>query len=162
MGLFDVTDEDFNEVEEFSPGVKAGIYEAIVSAVETERKDSGLYLVLSYTITQEDSPEKGKTHKEFQRIIEGRAQNDKDRQTLQFQVTRMLQLGVDKDRMKTLEPEDLVGTEIILTLVDQKKNPAYRNVSRVALLDGGGADVPMPVASAKAAVKGSANENPFA
>lgn len=154
MGLFDELDEDFTEVEEPTLGIPAGTYEAMLSSISTETKDSGTFLVFTYTVTEE-GPYKGKSHKEFKKTVVGRAQNDKDREALGYIKQRLSSLGVPPDRMNSIDVDDLVGTELALTLVNQRNNPDYRNVQKIVLLDAS-ADVPElpePASSKKAAAK---------
>lgn len=157
MGLFDAVTEDFSEIQEFVAGVPAGTYEVLVAAVETERKDSGNYLVLSYTITE--GSRKGKTHKEFLRIVEGGAQSDGDKFALQALKTRLKSLGVPDDKMRTVGPDDLVGVEGVIVLVDDKKNPQYRRVIRFTPVQAemAGESLPSSGTPAKAT-----SDNPFA
>lgn len=137
MGLFDELEEDFHDVDEPQQGIPAGTYEAMVSAIEVEEKPEakrpGKYLVFSYTVTEE-GPYKGMTQKEWKHTIQGRAKDDADRQDLAYLKQRLANLGVPEERMNSVEVDDIVGTEIAMTLVDQKNNPQYRNVSRISLL----------------------------
>ena len=133
MGLFDGLEDSFVDVVEFGVGLPANTYEAMVSDVTTEQKDSGLYLVITYAVTA--GPMKGKTHKEFQKMVVGRATTEKDQKTLQFIKTRLLSLGIPADRQNTVEPDDIVGVEVAITLVPQKDRPQYNNISRVVLIN---------------------------
>lgn len=142
MGLFDELDEDFTEIEEPALGLPPGTYEAMVSSVTTESKDSGTYVVFTYTVTEE-GPLKGKSHKEFKKTVVGRAQNDKDREAIGYIKQRLRSLGVAPERMNTIDPDDLVGTEIALTLVNQRNNPDYRQVQKIVLLDASSDEAPV-------------------
>lgn len=152
MGLFDTVEDDFEtDVEEYNPNLPAGTYEVIVSGVTVEtRKDKNDesvehdYLVITYTITEEESGHKGKSHREWQRIVPGRAITEDDKRSRQFIKTRMLSLGIPENQINTVEPEDIVGTEGALTLVPQRNNPDYNNVRKFALFQSG-PSVDLPV-----------------
>lgn len=158
MGLFDGITEDFEDVAEFSVGVPPGVYEVLVSNVETDTKGENdtPYLVISYTIT--DGPLSGRTHKEFLRIVIGGAQSQGDTYALQGLKTRLKSFGVPDSKMKSVTPDELTGLEGTIILAEAK-NPQYRTVRRFTPTNADMADVSVPEVKAPEAV---ASDNPFA
>lgn len=154
MGLFDGVDVDFDEVQEYSAGLAPGTYSSIVSNVTTEEKDSGTYLVITYTVTE--GPSQGKTHREYNRIIKGQPQTEQEINNMRFIKTRMLSLGVPAERINSVEPEDIEGTEVALTVDKQKNNPRYMQVVRVDVLSPVTESTPssLPTAAKPAAAAG--------
>ena len=140
MGLFDGLEDSFVDVVEFGVGLPANTYEAMVSDVTTEQKDSGLYLVITYAVT--DGPYKGKTHKEYQKMVVGRATTEKEQKSLQFIKTRLLSLGIPADRQNKVTADDIVGAEVAITIVPQKDKPQFNNIARVVLINHAGTSAP--------------------
>lgn len=149
MGLFDGLDidVDWDQVEEYNPNVTPGPHPFLVSNFVVEQKNSVPYLVISYLIT--DGSQKGKTQKEYKRIPLdiSTEQGQRDAQYIQ---SRMISLGIPKDRINKVESEDVIGIEGIVTLVPQKNDPRYNNVAKVTVLnkDNEVPSLPGPVAKA--------------
>lgn len=166
MGLFDDVDDDFTEVEEFA-NLEAGTYEAIIANVTTEDKESGKYMVITYTVT-EDTKFKGLSHKEYQRIYPGRAVTDAEKNSRRAIKTRFVQFGIPEDRINTVEPEDVIGIEGALTL-GLRRGSDYLNVRKFAPFQSGPTptlpqelDEPAPVTQGGKAPKKTAEKpNPF-
>jgi hypothetical protein len=135
VGLFDDVEDDFTEVEEFA-NLDAGTYEVMVAHCGIEAKDSGNYLVITYTVTEEGKY-KGLSYKEFQRIYPGRATTDAEINSRKAIKTRMLQFGIPEDRINSMEPDDVMGIEGALTLVPQRNNPDYMRVRKFAMFQSG-------------------------
>lgn len=158
-GLFEDFEVDFeSEVEEFGQGLPVGPYEVIVSQVTTEDKDSGKYLVITYTVT--DGPKKGQTHREYQRMILGRPQNDGEINALRAIKTRMLSFGVPENRINTVSTDDLVGIEGVITLTAQK-NSSYTR-TRFDLVDDSNAVPALPAGKRPEKSEQADKDDPFA
>lgn len=164
MGLFDDFEGDFESLPEPTIGLPEGTHECIVSQVAIEDKDSGKYLVITYTCCDETSPHKGRTYKEFKRIVEGKPQTQKDVEAMSYIRARLNDLGIPVSAMSSLVPDDLQGIRVALSLVPQKKDPSYRTVRSVKLITGG-ETVALPTATASTSVVDtppSSTDNPFA
>lgn len=158
MGLFDGVETDLTTVEEYSVGLPPGTYPMMVAAVTIEEKESGTYLVITYTVTE--GPKTGKTHKEMQRLVLGAAQSDSDETALRFLKTRMLSLGIAPEDLNTVEASDLEGREVVITLAPQKNDPRYMQIARLDLLNPNNAVPSLPAAKKPAAAKSA--DDPFA
>lgn len=160
MGLFDEFEGEFAEIPDIVMGLPEGVYKCVVAGVTVEDKDSGKYLVFTYTATEGDYV--GKSHREFQRIVVGPAMTPEDKQTMSYVKSRLSSLGVPVDRMNSLDADMITGTEIVLTLVPQKNDPRYRNVSRVTLVDPSNVVPDLPTGVASPATPAVDSDNPFA
>src|SRR5664280_1767930 len=119
MGLFENVEEDFKEVEEYVAGIPAGTHHVMVSNIHTEDKESGKYVIFTYTVVDDDSKYKGKSHNEYIRLVEGGAKTENDTRSLRALKTRLMSFEIPEGKMKSIDPDDIVGTEGALTLVDQ-------------------------------------------
>ncbi len=140
-GLFDSYDlPDLADVPEYSPGVPVGIYEVTVAHVETKEKDSGKFLVITYTVTEEDSEHRGKSHQEWKRIPDrseaGRSEAEITRDA-QYLKKTLTSLGVPPEKQGSITADDLQGIEGVLELEQQRNNPNYRQVKSFSLNHGG-------------------------
>ena len=118
--------------------IDEGVYEGVVSAVTTkETKDkTGKGLIITYTVTDEDSPMVGRKIDEWKNLPQPAdphnltPEEDRDASFLKM---RLKSLGVAEEDMNTVEPDDLIGTEVVFTV---KKKGEYTNVVKVELPDG--------------------------
>lgn len=132
MGLFDDFDGDVEEIAPASLGIPKGEYPAVLSHLIVEDTDGGKRLVFTYTVTE--GPYKGKTQREFKPLVVGKPQSDKDVNSIAYIRQRLNSLGVPEEKHATTDPDDLIGIEVLMTLVPQKNDPSYNNV-RIQLLD---------------------------
>lgn len=114
--------------------VAPGTYEAVVSDVEVkDNKDKTLKgLWITYTITGET--ENGKNVSEWKTIpapADPKNPSAEDKRSMSFLKMRLSSLGIPESRMNSVQPEDLIGTEVAITV---KKNGEYTNVTKVEAL----------------------------
>lgn len=161
MGLFDDFAGDWGSIPDPVIGLPEGTHQCMISAMAMEDKDSGKYLTITYTCTDDASQYKGRNHKEFKRYVVGAPQNEQDVQAMSYIKQRLADLGVPPEKMSTITADDLVGMEVALTLVPQRNNPAYRNVTRVVPLNASNAVPTLPTDNSAASLTGDVS-NPFA
>lgn len=130
MSIFGDLDIANAENDPFS--VAPGTYEATVSDVEVkDNKDKTLKgLWITYTITGEDV-ETGKKVTEWKTIpnpADPKNPSAEDKRAMSFLKMRLSSLGIPESRMNTVGPEDLIGTDVVITV---KKNGEYTNVTKV-------------------------------
>src|SRR5690606_738332 len=135
MGLFDLG-ADWSEVEAPAfQNVPAGIYEATLTAIDIFEKDGKTSYTFDYLVTEDegnDGKYVGRTVREFKRFTDD--EGHLDIQALGYVKARLINLGVPEDfNMADLDVEDLLGTDVALTL---KQNKEYTNVSRVEKIGG--------------------------
>lgn len=136
MGFFG--DVDLASVDaDAALGLPDDTYEAEITKVESRvAKASGnTNLMITYGVTGGDC--KGEEVTEFLRIPES---DDDSRDALKARArikNRLMDLNVPESRLNTVEPDDLVGTEVYVTT---KRNGEYTNVRTVRFNDG--ADTP--------------------
>jgi hypothetical protein len=128
MGLFG--DLDVASAEDNPWAVPANTYEATlfeVSVKEDKNKKPGLMLV--YKISSGDHA--GKTVSEWKVIpqpADPKNPNADEKKAASYLKQRLASLGVPESRMNTVDTNDLLGTEVVITV---KVNGDYTNVSKV-------------------------------
>jgi hypothetical protein len=111
--------------EALPPGqYKASVYECKI--VDNKNKPGKKNVEITYKVTNEDSPYKGKTIKEWKS-----ANPDDDPQTKGWLKNRLNSLGAKKGD----GPGELVGKAVV---IEVKQNGEYTNVNKVVLLDASG------------------------
>lgn len=159
MGLFDEFEGEFAEIPDVIMGLPEGVHKCVLAGVNVEDKKTGKYLVFVYTAIEGNYV--GKSHREFQRIVVGPALTDEDKQTMAYVKSRLSSLGVPVERMSTLTPDMITGIEVILTLVPQRNDPSYRNVSRVTLVDPSNVVPTLPTDAVSPVAPVASVDNPF-
>lgn len=118
--------------------IDEGVYAGVVSGVTTKKSNDGTKkgLVLTYTVTDEDSPMVGRKIDEWKNMPQPEDPHNmtpEEERDASFLKMRLKSLGVAEEDMNTVGPEDLISTEVIFTV---KKKGEYTNVVKVELPDG--------------------------
>lgn len=131
MGLFG--DLDVASAEDNPWFVPANTYEMDVYKVELkpgkDDKDPGL--LFTYKISSGEH--EGKQVTEFKRIPQSQLTKE-DKDAASYLKMRLASLGVPESKMNSVEPEDLQGLAVIVTV---KQNGEYTNVNKVELASAG-------------------------
>lgn len=130
MGLFG--DLDVKSAEDNPWFVPSNTYKADVFSVEVKDGKNGKGLSIVYKISEGDH--KGKTVSEWKNIpSKAEADTEEGKKAASYLKMRLASLGVPEARMNDVEPDDLTGTAVIVTV---KVNGEYSNVNKVELPDG--------------------------
>lgn len=106
-----------------------GTYKAFVYEAKPGSNKAGKpYLILTYKVNDPGGVFHEATIDEWKS-----ASRDDDAKTKGYLKQRLSSLGVPDSRMGSLTPQDLVGTEVLITV---KNKDNYCNVVKVALVDG--------------------------
>ena len=128
-------------------GVDDGTYKATLSAVKREEGKRGPGLVFEYTV-QDDEKFEGRKTSEWKNLPvtaankqgEWEITSAQDADTMKSWIKqRLASLGVPEERMNTTSPEDLIGTDVVITLTSKK---GYQNITKLVVDDGGFSDEP--------------------
>lgn len=110
-----------------------GTYRCFVTKSEIRtKKDGSKSWVFTYRVC-EGQPEEGKTKDDWRPIPNvsgGKFATDKDATYARFLKQRLMELGVPEERVGSVTPESLKGTECFITIV---LNNGYKNVTKVVL-----------------------------
>ena len=153
MGLFG--DNDIAGAEDL--GVKDGTYEGIVSNVTTtanKNDETMMNLILSYDL--EDVPFPVREWKSFphpdyadelqwddtNRDEKGNTEKSRKKRAKSFMKERLRSLGVPQERMNSLDPDDLIGLPVVVTI--KKGDNGYAQVVRVSQPVEGHSSLPSP------------------
>lgn len=123
-------------------GVPDGTYYATVSAAGVKNSDKvGDGLTIDYTIRDcEDEKYNGRKVSDWLTIPEPNDNGDLDEKgqmRLSFLKTRLSSLGIPESEMNTVDPEDLIGLEVVLILKTTTKNDTdYQNIKKLTLDNG--------------------------
>lgn len=133
-------------------GVDPGTYNAVVSDVEVkDSKDGskkGLWLTYSITECTENPAMEGRKVSEWKTIPQPEDPKNpsaEDSRAMSFLKLRLASLGIPPTHMNTVQFEDLIGIDVVITV---EKNGEYTNVKRVEIPTSNG--------------NGFSAENPFA
>lgn len=141
MGLFG--DLDVASAEDNPWAVPANTYEATVYEVNVKQdknKNNGLAII--YKISSGDHA--GKTVSEWKVIpspADPKNPTPDEKKATSYLKQRLASLGVPESRMNTVDTNDLLGTEVTVTV---KVNGDYTNVSRVEPRSGSAASDTVP------------------
>lgn len=132
---------DWNEGVSDPNRVAEGKHHAFVynvKVMDLTARGKGKSLVITYKMAEDDA-EKGKTVDEWRGIpavtADGKFATDKDATNASWLKRRLQDLGVPEDKINTIEPNDLVGTEVYVTF---KNNGQYQNVAKCEVVGAGG------------------------
>lgn len=131
MGLFG--DLDVASAEDNPWLVPSNTYEADVFKVELKEKDDKKGLVFTYKISSGEH--EGKQVSEYKNIptpVDPKNPTPEEKTAASYLKMRLASLGVPESRMNTVEPNDLQGLPVVITV---KVNGEYTNVTRVELRD---------------------------
>lgn len=130
-GFADLGLETPGAVELPSYGVPAGVHQAVLVQARFVQKNDDpnkKNLELTYEVREANNPATGK------KISERKPCNPSDTpQVKGYLVERLMQLGVERAEMPTLNVKSLEGKTVYITVVPQRNNPQYTQVQRVQL-----------------------------
>lgn len=143
MGIFG--DLDVSSVSEDPFTVADGTYDAIVTACKAGLTNAGdkKGLTIEYTIQEHDT-EKGKKVTEWKQIptpVDPDNPTPEDLRSASFLKRRLMDLGVPADRVGEVEPDDLIGTEVVISIKFNPKS-GFTNVNRVSVATDSGEFTP--------------------
>lgn len=113
-------------------------YKAILTDVKVGPTKAGdkVGITLTWTIDSEDE-HNGKFITEWKHIprpVDPQNLTDDESRAASFLKKRMLDLGIPPERVNTVRPEDLMGRECMVTVVNKD---GYTNVRKVILIEDG-------------------------
>lgn len=132
MGLFG--DLDVKSAEDNPWFVPSNVYKADLFKAEVKDGKNGKGLTLTYKISE--GQHKGKTVSEWKDIpspADPDNLTEEEEKARSYLKMRLKSLGIPEARMNDVEPEDLMGLAVIVTV---KVNGEYSNVNKVELADG--------------------------
>lgn len=125
QGLF--SDVDFAEGDDNMFGFPNGIHEVVISGCEKTRSEKGnLGLWLTF------SNDHGKSIRRWISLPEKEQDPETRSRNTGFLKLALNQLEIPKERWSELTPDDFEGIECVITVQQQKKNPEYQQVSKMA------------------------------
>ena len=129
MSLFGELDVESAEDNPFA--IPDGVYDAAVFEVKvgpTKNKDK-VGMTLVYKITE--GPQTGKTVQEWKHVpqpADAKNPTEEEARALSYLKARMISLGVPAEKINTIQSDDLLGREVVITLVTKGE---YQNVRKV-------------------------------
>jgi hypothetical protein len=164
MGLLDDFGIDTNDIEVPSFEIQDGIYEFEIGDVFV-KNGSQNYPDRSWVIIEYILGDTGQKKSEmFELPADPDNITDKERQKLGFYVARLLDLGVDREEVNSVDRDDLIGLRGTLQVYSQSgkganKGKSFQNIKAVKVEKAGTA----PTAGTKApAARTTSASNPFA
>lgn len=164
MGLLDDFGIDTNDIEVPSFDIEDGIYEFEIGDVFV-KNGSQNYPDRSWVIIEYLLGDAGQKKSEmFELPVDPANMTDKERQKIGYYVSRLIDLGVARDEVNTVDRDDLIGLQGTLQVYSQtgkgaNKGKLFQNIKNVKVSKGA-AVAAAPVA--KAAPRTTAAANPFA
>jgi hypothetical protein len=162
MGLLDDFGIDTNDIEVPSFEIEDGNYEFEIGDIFV-KNGSQNYPDRSWVIVEYIIGDTGQKKSEmFELPVDSDNITDKERQKLGYYVARLLDLGVDRNEVNSVDREDLIGLRGTLQVYSQSgkganKGKSYQNIKNVKVAS----NAPTTAAKATAARTTSA-ANPFA
>lgn len=161
MGMLDDYGIDTSDIEAPSYDLEDNIYEMTVGDIYVKQGSKNFpdrsWVIIEYLVGEE-----GKKKSElFELPADPENLTDRDRQKLGFYVARMLDLGVERDKVNDINREDLIGVSGTLTLYSSEgrgKNAGkvFQNIKNVKVSSSGASQ------PAQKIVRKTAAANPFA
>jgi hypothetical protein len=162
MGLLDDFGIDTNDIEVPSFEIEDGIYEFEIGDIFV-KNGSQNYPDRSWVIVEYIIGDTGQKKSEmFELPADPDNITDKERQKLGYYVARLLELGVDRNEVNSVDREDLIGLRGTLQVYSQSgkganKGKSYQNIKNVKVSSNA------PTTAAKAtAPRTTSAANPFA
>jgi hypothetical protein len=164
MGLLDDFGIDTNDIELPSFEVEDGIYEFEIGDVFVKNGSQNFpdrsWVIIEYILG--DSGQK--KSEMFELPADPGNMTDKERQKIGFYVARLIDLGVARDEVNTVDRDDLIGLQGTLQVYSQtgkgaNKGKLFQNIKNVKVSKG---DTAAPVAKAAPAARATSAANPFA
>jgi hypothetical protein len=132
MGIFG--DLDLSAASDDPFKIEDGTYEAVITKAEVKRNkaDTDNFLVLTYTI---DDGTKRQAQ-EWKKIPSNPSADDYER-SKSYLKQRLLSIGIPNERINAFEPDDAIGTEVVITV--KENSDGFPNINKVVLAsDAGG------------------------
>jgi len=164
MGLLDDFGIDTNDIDVPSFEIEDGIYEFEIGDVFV-KNGSQNYPDRSWVIIEYILGDSGQKKSEmFELPADPENITDKERQKLGYYVARLIDLGVDREAVNTVDRDDLIGLRGTLQVYSQSgkganKGKMYQNIKSVKVAKG---DAPAPAVTKATAVRTTSAANPFA
>lgn len=127
MGLFD--ELDLKNAPADPNAIPNGDYVAYLTDVKpgtSQKAPDHKYVIFQYKI-EDDGPYNGAEISEWKS-----ADPSDDERKKGWLKQRLISLGVPEDRVDEVEPDDIIGTKVVLQV---KQNGQYTNVNRVTLYE---------------------------
>lgn len=130
MSLFG--DLDIANAQDDPFKVEDGTYSCTVTGAEVKKSEEKgtAGLLITYTVTDEESPMYKRTQTEWKNLPTDAMDETEKERAKSFLKIRLNSLGVPKDKMNSLESDDLIGIDCVVTV---KTKGEYSNVTRVEL-----------------------------
>lgn len=132
MSFLDDLDLDSVDGSEIDYSIPNGVYPMYISAselVDNTKKPGMNQWRITYKIDQNEDDYAGRTVSEFF-DLDPTLPNDRKA----WLKRRLVSLGIDDDQAKTLEPADIIGVEVMVTVKNRKVGEnTYTNVTKVTL-----------------------------
>lgn len=164
-GLLDDFGIDTSDIEVPSFEIEDGIYEFEIGDVFV-KNGSQNYPDRSWIIVEYILGDSGQKKSEmFELPVDPANMTDKERQKIGFYVSRMVDLGVSREEINTIDREDLIGLQGTLQVYSQSgkganKGKVFQNIKNVKVAK---TDAPSSAPAAKAPVaRTTSAANPFA
>jgi len=134
MGLFG--DLDVASAKDNPNEIPPNTYHCVVTKVATAPTRNGekLGMTITYKILSGDYEGKSFTEwKEIPQPVDPRNPTKDEERAISFIKQRLVSLGIPSDQMNSLKPDDLIGIEADVSVIENPKNPLYPQVRRVSL-----------------------------
>lgn len=166
MGLLDDFGIDTNDIEVPSFEIEDGIYEFEIGDVFV-KNGSQNYPDRSWVIIEYILGDTGQKKSEmFELPVDPSNMTDKERQKIGYYVARLIDLGVPRDEVNSVDRDDLIGLQGTLQVYSQtgkgaNKGKMFQNIKNVKVA--AGTSAPAPAAKAAPAhTRATSAANPFA
>jgi hypothetical protein len=122
--------------------VDDGTYHATVTGAKVGPTNAGdkIGFTITYKITDEGDME-GKDVKEWQNIpqpVDPQNPTTEEKRSASYLKARLLALGVPAGGMNDMQPDDLLGTDVVITVAEKD---GYTNIKKLVLDTGAGTGV---------------------
>ncbi len=129
MSLFG--DLDIESAEDNPFAIPDGTYNAFVYDIKAGKTKSGDKFGLTIIYKVSDEAFEGRMAQEWKHVpqpADPKNLSEEDQRSMSFLKQRMQSLGVPNDKINSVTPDDLIGTEVVITLVTKGE---YQNVRKV-------------------------------
>jgi hypothetical protein len=167
MGLLDDFGIDTNDIELPSFEVEDGIYEFEIGDMFV-KNGSQNYPDRSWVIIEYILGDTGQKKSEmFELPVDASNMTDKERQKIGFYVQRLMDLGVSRDAVNSVDRDDIIGLQGTLQVYSQTgkgKNAGkqFQNIKSVKVAKASNESAPAVEKKAAPATRATSAANPFA
>lgn len=136
MGIFGDLDVEAAADDPFA--IEDGTYNATITecSVKDNKDKTKKGLTFKYQIT-DDGKMHGRKAQEWKNIPSSDDPQDVKDRDASYLKQRLLSIGIPADRINTFEPEDALGTDVVITV---KNKDGFANVNRVILPESDSSD----------------------